>query len=132
MAKFLFTTLPTNDLGLLTRSLPIARELKKSGHKIVYCSPSKAPTKLIHEAGFKNLVPKHPFYQVRGFNLKTLNHLFRSKRYRLEYGSTFQMLLTLAQAIPTRFAPMEIAFSLTACVKSFLDNRAVSFIVFGR
>jgi hypothetical protein len=34
MTTFLFTTLPTNDLGLLTRSLPIASELAKQGHTI--------------------------------------------------------------------------------------------------
>jgi hypothetical protein len=32
MTTFLFTTLSTNDLGLLTRSLPIARELREQGH----------------------------------------------------------------------------------------------------
>jgi len=42
MTTFLFTTLPTNDLGLLTRSLPIARELREQGHTIVFCSPAKA------------------------------------------------------------------------------------------
>jgi len=40
MTKFLFTTLPTNDLGLLTRSLPVADELARRGHEIAFCSPS--------------------------------------------------------------------------------------------
>ncbi len=30
--KLLFTTLPSNDLGLLTRSLPIAKEMTEKGH----------------------------------------------------------------------------------------------------
>jgi UDP:flavonoid glycosyltransferase YjiC (YdhE family) len=34
MTTFLFTILPTIDLGLLTRSLPIARELAAQGHTI--------------------------------------------------------------------------------------------------
>ena len=64
MKKFLFTTLPSNDLGLLTRSLPIALELSKSGHKIVFSSPARAPDKLIKDAGFENLTPRHPLYQL--------------------------------------------------------------------
>jgi len=35
MTKFLFTTLPTNDLGLLTRSLPIARELAATVKRVL-------------------------------------------------------------------------------------------------
>jgi UDP:flavonoid glycosyltransferase YjiC (YdhE family) len=64
MTTFLFTTLPTNDLGLLTRSLPIARELAEQGHTIVFCSPANAPSRLIAEAGFHNLLPKHPIYDL--------------------------------------------------------------------
>src|SRR6266702_4404685 len=55
MTTFLFTTLPTNDLGLLTRSLPIASELAEQGHTILFCSPANAPSRLIAEAGFGNL-----------------------------------------------------------------------------
>ncbi len=49
MTRLLFTTLPTDDLGLLTRSLPIARELAEHGHQVVFCSPAKAPSRLIAE-----------------------------------------------------------------------------------
>jgi UDP:flavonoid glycosyltransferase YjiC (YdhE family) len=51
--SYLFTTFPSNDLGLLTRSLPIARELAKKGNEIIFCSPGKAPSKLIAAAGFE-------------------------------------------------------------------------------
>src|SRR5713101_3945637 len=64
MTTFLFTTLPTNDLGLLTRSLPIACELAEQGHTILFCSPAKAPSRLIAEAGFDNLIPRHPIYDL--------------------------------------------------------------------
>ena len=37
MTTFLFTTLPTNDLGLLTWSLPIATELAARGRTILFC-----------------------------------------------------------------------------------------------
>jgi UDP:flavonoid glycosyltransferase YjiC (YdhE family) len=65
MHRFLFTTLPSNDLGLLARSLPIARELSELGHEIAFCSPGEAPSVVIAEAGFQNLVPKHPLYVGR-------------------------------------------------------------------
>jgi UDP:flavonoid glycosyltransferase YjiC (YdhE family) len=55
MKKFLFATLPSNDLGLLAQSLPIARELKRRGQDIAFCSPGKAPRKVIDAAGFENL-----------------------------------------------------------------------------
>jgi len=60
MTTFLFTTLPTDDLGLLTRSLPIARELKGSGHTVRFCSPARAPSRLLADAGFENVLPGHP------------------------------------------------------------------------
>ena len=64
MKRFLFTTLPTNDFGLLSRSLPIARELTLKGHEVIYCHPAKGPQILISEAGFKNILPDDPLYYV--------------------------------------------------------------------
>jgi UDP:flavonoid glycosyltransferase YjiC (YdhE family) len=64
MTKFLFTTLPTNDLGLLTRSLPIARELAVRRHQVVFSSPAQAPRKLLSDSGFENLLPDHPIYDL--------------------------------------------------------------------
>ena len=58
MKKFLFTALFSNDLGLPTRAVPIARELAKRGHEIAFCNPAEAPKKLIDEAGLHNLEPK--------------------------------------------------------------------------
>ena len=62
MTKLLFTTLPSNDLGLLTRSLPVARELANRGHTICFCNPGKAPRKMIADAGFQNYLPDEPLY----------------------------------------------------------------------
>ena len=42
MKRFIFTTLPSNDLGLLTRSLPIATELAGRGHQVAFCNPSRS------------------------------------------------------------------------------------------
>jgi UDP:flavonoid glycosyltransferase YjiC (YdhE family) len=105
MAKFLFTTLPSNDLGLLTRSLPIANELKRSRHKIAFSSPAKAPDRLIKDAGFENLTPKHPLYQIRNLRIRSIINPFKSKKHKDEYGNIFSFLFKLARAIPLRFAP---------------------------
>jgi UDP:flavonoid glycosyltransferase YjiC (YdhE family) len=64
MQRFLFTTLPSNDLGLLARSLPVASELTKRGHEVAFCSPAETPSRLVAEAGFDNLLPKHPVYYL--------------------------------------------------------------------
>lgn len=105
MKKFLFTTLPSNDLGLLTRSLPIAKELVKLGYQITFSSPAKAPDRLIREAGFENLTPKHPLYQIKNINFGRMLNPFRSKKHKAEYGNIFTFLFKLIRAIPIRFAP---------------------------
>ena len=61
MARFLFTMLPANDLGLPTRMVPIARALADRGHEVVVFNPAPAPQKLIAEAGLTSLpVPATP------------------------------------------------------------------------
>jgi UDP:flavonoid glycosyltransferase YjiC (YdhE family) len=103
--KFLFTTLPSNDLGLLTRSLPIAKELRKSGHDIVFSSPAKAPDRLITEAGFENLTPRHPLYQLKKLRFRNMINPRRSREHKDEFGNIFSFFFKLARAIPIRFAP---------------------------
>jgi UDP:flavonoid glycosyltransferase YjiC (YdhE family) len=61
MAKFLFTMMPANDLGLPTRLVPIARALADRGHDVAVFNPAPAPAKLIEDAGLKNLpMPSRP------------------------------------------------------------------------
>jgi UDP:flavonoid glycosyltransferase YjiC (YdhE family) len=55
MARFLFTMLPANTLGLVIRLVPIARELAERSHEVAMFNPASAPAKLIDEAGLKNL-----------------------------------------------------------------------------
>jgi len=55
MARFLFTMLPANDLGLPTRMVPIARALADRGHEVAVFNPAPAPQKLIAEAGLTSL-----------------------------------------------------------------------------
>jgi UDP:flavonoid glycosyltransferase YjiC (YdhE family) len=105
MKTFLFTTLPTNDLGLLTRSLPIAKELSNLGNKIFFSSPAKAPDRLIRDAGFENLTPKHPLYQIKTINFGKVLNPFRSRKYKDEYGNIFTFIFKLIRAIPLKLAP---------------------------
>lgn len=61
MAKFLFTMLPANDLGLPTRLVPIARALVDRGHDVAVFNPAPAPARLIEDAGLRNLpMPTRP------------------------------------------------------------------------
>ena len=108
MHRFLFTTLPSNDLGLLARSLPIAGELSTLGHEIAFCSPGKAPRVVIAEAGFQNLVPKHPLYHMsrKHLSIKGAFRLFRERPLEDEYKSVFSFVWALIRAAPVRFAPL--------------------------
>ncbi len=74
MKRFLYTTLPSNDLGLLTQSLPIARELKSRGHQIEFCSPANAPRKLISDSGFDNLIPRWALYSIHAGDTGLINY----------------------------------------------------------
>jgi UDP:flavonoid glycosyltransferase YjiC (YdhE family) len=61
MARFLFTMMPANDLGLPTRLVPIARALADRGHDVAVFNPAPAPARLIEDAGLRNLpMPSRP------------------------------------------------------------------------
>jgi len=55
LAKILLSMIVSNDLGPISRLLPIAQELSKRGHDLAFCNRAKAPSLLIQEAGFKNM-----------------------------------------------------------------------------
>jgi hypothetical protein len=107
MAKFLFTTLPTNDLGLLTRSLPIAQELAANRHQISFCSPAPSPSRLIAEAGFENVIPRHPLYDfvARGQSPRGLMRFIVSGEWRGRYAGIFDFLRRLLLALPIKSTP---------------------------
>jgi UDP:flavonoid glycosyltransferase YjiC (YdhE family) len=95
MSRFLFTALPSNDLGLLTRSLPIAHELKLRKHEVAYCHPARSPQILIAEGGFQNLLPDDPIYRMTAdTNLGGLLRL-------LAKGKPLRTLKVLSRAIST-------------------------------
>jgi UDP:flavonoid glycosyltransferase YjiC (YdhE family) len=127
LTRFLFTTLPTNDLGLLTRSLPIGRALAARGHKILFCSPAQAPSRLIADAGFENLIPRHPLYDLMGADqkLKSLVEFIVSGRHKQRYGNLVNFLRQLLPAVPVRFAPntREVwNFGHTAAIMGMLNE----------
>ena len=104
MTRYLFTTQASNDLGLLTRTLPVARELAQRGHQVAFCNSAAAPHKLITEAGFDNLPQKHPLHYLNylrahgEWNRCGLQHL------RQTFGGTFGYARAVWRAMPTRFA----------------------------
>ncbi len=100
MNKYLFTTLPSDDLGLLTRSLPIANALRERGHHINFCSPGISPRKLVSEAGFENVYPDLFSYHIMagGSKADSILRIFRSKHPIRDAGiliSLFKHLSTL-------------------------------------
>ena len=107
MKRNLFTTLPSNDLGLLTRSLPIARALAKTGNEIIFCSPGQAPSKLIAEAGFDNQLPRHPVYHLLTVepSLPGLFEFIRSERFKENFGNLFYFLGHLCRSLPIKMPP---------------------------
>jgi UDP:flavonoid glycosyltransferase YjiC (YdhE family) len=104
MRRFLFTTLPTNDLGLLARTLPVANCLASRGHAVAFCNPAEAPSHLIAEAGFANLIPKHPLYHMLAAKPDARGMGALLARGRREYGSLLKFLSGLIPAIPTKVA----------------------------
>lgn len=108
MTRYLFTTLTSNDLGLLTRSLPIATELAKNGNEIIFCSPGPAPAKLIANAGFDNQLPRHPIYHLMTVEpgLKSLFKFIRAERFKEDFGNLHKFLGQLLRSLPIRTPPI--------------------------
>jgi UDP:flavonoid glycosyltransferase YjiC (YdhE family) len=107
--------------------LPIGRELAARGHKISFCSPAQAPSRLIADAGFENLVPKHPLYDLMEADqkLKGLVEFIASGRHKQRYGNLVNFLRQLIPAIPVKFAPntREVwNFDHTAAVMGMLNE----------
>lgn len=141
MSRFLFTTLPSDDLGLLTRSLPIARELKLRGHEVAYCHPARSPQILIAEGGFQNLLPDEPLYHMmaatslrgllrllaRGKPLRTLKALTRTMK-ALDRASAAEMWnMDQFSAIVDTDTLRANVDALTQLIQSFRADAVVDF-----
>lgn len=107
MYTFLLTTLPSNDLGLLTRSLPVAHELRARGHAVLCSNPAPAPRRLIADGGFENVLPEHALFGVvgEGAGLRGLTRYVGSGRWRRRHRSVWSLASELLPALPLRRAP---------------------------
>ena len=106
--RFLFTVLPSNDLGLMTRTLPIATDLAARGHKVAFCTPGETPGKLLDELGMENLLLRHPLFYLKmtgSPDFRGLYRIVRSGRVRRDFGNVFNFLKKYLQAIPTKMPP---------------------------
>src|SRR5579859_3700082 len=108
--RFLFTVLPTNDLGLLTRSLPIAKALSDRGHTILFSHPAKAPGKIIAEAGFENMVPLHPLYELAfsGFSFRRLRKRLNDPHFREDFGNLASCMIEILKSLPVKYAKASV------------------------
>ena len=108
MTRFLFTVLPSNDLGLMARTLPIATDLATRGHKVAFCTPGETPGKLLHELGIENLLLRHPLFYLKmtgSPDFRGLYRIVRSGQVRRDFGNLFNFLKKYLQAIPTKMPP---------------------------
>jgi UDP:flavonoid glycosyltransferase YjiC (YdhE family) len=106
--RYLFTTLPTNDLGLLARALPVARELARAGHRVTFSHPAPAPRRVIADAGFANVDQHHPLFDmVAGGDpsLRGLARLLADRGWPRHGLSRRAFLARLVPALPWRSAP---------------------------
>lgn len=120
MSRFLFTALFSNDLGLPSRTVPIALELDKRGHEVAFCNPEEAPKKLIAEAGLRNLefrqraVPTviPPFTQ----HIRNMDHFYAAYGYQDEGYLRFDCEGMMAVAAD--YAPDVIvdSWNLSGCI----------------
>jgi hypothetical protein len=106
--RFLFTVLPSNDLGLMTRTLPIATDLVARGHKVAFCTPGETPGKLLDELGMENLLLRHPLFYLKmtgSPDFRGLYRIVRSGQVRRDFGNLFKFLKEYLQAVPTKMPP---------------------------
>ncbi len=105
MSKFLFTLLPSNDLGVVTRALPIATSLRSNGHKIVFSVHSKVPSKLISEERFVN-IPLRTYLDNLAIKIRKNGGLVKFIRYtglRESYSVIRKCIINNFKLLPKRF-----------------------------
>ncbi len=104
MSRFLFTLLPSNDLGVITRALPVAKLLRSKGHSIVFSVCSKVPSKLLDEENFVNIPIKTPidnfFFEIK--NIKKNNDSFPVKYFK-KIKLLQKTILSMLKALPIKF-----------------------------
>jgi hypothetical protein len=84
--------------------------LAKRGHQVAFCNPAAAPSRLIAEAGFNNLIPNHPLYYLMQLNthgemsLGGLYREIRSGRLMERFGGLWPFVQQALRGMPTRFS----------------------------
>lgn len=102
--RLLFTLLTTDDLGLVTRALPIADELRRRGHDVTFTCTGRAPSTVIDHAGFANRLPHHPIFDLMARGDTSLTGVWGLVRDRADgrYRSRRDIVRRLAPAVPWR------------------------------
>lgn len=115
MARFLFTMLPANDLGLPTRMVPIARALADRGHEVAIFNPAPAPGKLIAEAGLTSLpMPARPMPAPQ-FDLLQVSEAWDVEHF---FGGVYTSEEYVRQALPV-YLDLIRGYAPDAVVDSF-------------
>jgi UDP:flavonoid glycosyltransferase YjiC (YdhE family) len=115
MARFLFTMLPANDLGLPTRMVPIARALADRGHDVAVFNPAPAPGKLIAEAGLARLpMPVRPM-PAPAFDLMQVAEAWDVEHF---FGGVYTSEAYVREALPV-YLDLIRDFAPDAVVDSF-------------
>ena len=100
--RFLVTSLPTNDLGLLTRLLPVAAALRSRGHEVIFSHPAKVPRQMLEKAGFRNVLPRHPLLEVAFYDF-SWKKLFGQEASL--YGGPLSFVKEVVKCYPYRKLP---------------------------
>ena len=128
--RYLFTTLPTNDLGLITRSLPIAAELTRRGHEVVFSSPAQSPRRVIAAAGFRNEPPRHALFELidADHSARGLWDYLRSDGPRRHGHGRVAFLRELLPALPKSRAPATADVHDTDHAAAMMGGMAEGFV----
>ncbi len=105
MSRILITLLPSNDLGLITRALPVAQALRNVGHTVYFTVCSKVPSKLVKKENFQNIPIRTPLDNLF-FKIKTeggIKELLKKKKYKKLFKIFFQNITMLIKSLPIGF-----------------------------
>jgi len=136
VSRFLFTTLTSDDLGLLARTLPIACQLAARGHDVAYCNQAPAPRALIEgEAHLDNLALS-PGLLPRTFAPPTPEVWNMDHFWALVGCGDADYVLAAVQSMATlmeEFQPDAVvdSWNITACLAARITRRPLVTILQG-
>ena len=100
--RILFTMTPSNDLGLVSRLLPVAEDLAGRGHRVLFSVAGSSPKKLISGQGFECVLPRHPYYHILtdDLSLSGIIRTLRSEETKRAFGSVFGFAGAFIRSFP--------------------------------